>query len=187
MNRRHAIFIATLAAWMPLAAFAQDAGRASTNAPDGLDRNALERMVRKNIFDPTRVGGRTLTAPRPRAQYFTFCGGAFEGPQAVAFFTGEGSSNKPLKPGDTINGFKVSEVSFKSVKLQGATGAPQVLAMGGSMRREPNGPWKLSEQPEPPPESTDTAVANDTTAPTKPSSANESDIIKKLRARRDDD
>jgi hypothetical protein len=170
----------------PLAGAAPETATAATNTPDGLDKNTLELIVRNNIFDPNRVGLRN-NRREPRAEYFTFCGGAFDGPGAVAFFSGEGASNKPMKPGDKINGFKVGDITFKSVKLQPASGPELTLVMGGSMRREPKGPWKLSEQPEPAPESSEASASSDTAAPAAPSSANDNDLIKRLKARRDDD
>jgi hypothetical protein len=182
MNRPLSIILALLAIF-PLAALAQD-----TNAPDALDKNALELIVRKNIFDPTRVGGRTSGRRSPRAESFTFCGGAFDGPRAVAFFSGFGASNKPLQPGDTINGFKVDDITFKSVRIQPASGPPITLDMSMSMRREPNGPWKLSELPAPADEpaeaSASSAASSSAAAPA--SSANDSDIIKRLKAQRED-
>jgi hypothetical protein len=182
MNRRLSIIIALLAALSSLTAFAQDT---ATNTPGGLDRNSLELIVRKNIFDPTRVGIRPVRRQAPAMESFTFCGGAFDGPHAVAFFSGAGASNKPLRPGDTINGFKVSDITFNSVKVQSASGPPQTLAMGMSMRREANGPWKPSAQPV---EAEPAAAASDaSTAALPASAANENDIIKKLKARRDDD
>ena len=89
MKRRSSItFIAAaLSATLASAALAQDTetntALASAVAADGgLNRTALEMIARKNIFDPTRVG-LSNDRPRPRSESFTFCGGAFDGPNAV--------------------------------------------------------------------------------------------------------
>jgi hypothetical protein len=53
-----------------------------------------------------------------------------------------------------------------------------------SMRREENGPWKPSEQPAPAAEPSEPTAASDTPAPA--GSASDNDIIKRLKANRED-
>ncbi|HWD21382.1 MAG TPA: hypothetical protein VHB20_19100 [Verrucomicrobiae bacterium] len=177
MNQRFLPFLVCAALLSPLAAFSQEA----TNAPASLDKNAFQILVRKNIFDPTRTGARPVGRRAPRVESFTFCG--YEGPEGVAFFSGAGAGKKPLKTGETINGFKVGAVTFRSVELKPADGPAVTLAMGSSMRREENGPWKTSDLPAP---AAEPAASPDAPAAASSSSANESDIIKRLRAKREE-
>ena len=179
LKRRQAATLQILIIAVALTASAQEATNVSTN----LEKKAFEIMVRKNIFDPNRTPPRGPGRPRPRVETFTFCGAGFDGPQAVALFSGEGAPRRPLLPGDSINGFKIGAVTFNSVELKPAEGAAEKLIVGSSMRREDGGPWKASDT---------AAAAPEADTPTEPAATsstinpNDSDIIKRLKAKREE-
>ena len=63
----------------------------------------------------------------------------------LAFFDGTRSEyRKVLKPGETIAGYKVEEVTPTSVKLASPTNEVQ-LAVGMQLRREDDGKWQMTE------------------------------------------
>jgi hypothetical protein len=193
MNRNIYIAVVLLLTGASRAAVAQDTNSAAAPAPAPVPAQiTLQSLAQKNIFDPGRSPRRVRT-PRIRRETvvrsFTF-NGTFD--DNVAIFTGEGAENGLLKVGSSINGFKVMKIpeddGDPTVILTDTSGAIVNLREGESMRREDDGPWNKSDQaaPEPvaaPPETKpDDAAA---TAAPSPEPAGESDILKKLRLKRE--
>lgn len=194
MNRNIYITVLLLLTGASRAAVAQDTNSAPVPAPAPTAvQISLQSLAQKNIFDPSRSPRRVRT-PRIRRETvvrsFTFCGTLDDN---VAIFTGEGAGSGLLKAGSSINGFKVMKVpegdGDPTVILTDTSGAIVNLKEGESMRREEDGPWNKSDQaaPEPvaapetrPDEGTTTAAATPSPEP-----AGESDILKKLRQKRE--
>jgi hypothetical protein len=159
-----------------------------TNAGAAPAMVSLQSLVQKNIFDPTR-SGRVRYGSRPRSvviRTFVFRG-TFD--NDVAIFAGDGAGKGLLKQGDSINGFKVMKIPESyddaTVVLTDPSGKIEVLKDGESMRREDDGPWRKSDQPAPVTIATSETKADEPPAASSPGPAGESDILKKLRLKRE--
>jgi len=162
--------------------------------PAGLDYSAFRIIVDRNIFDPNRYP-RRAGEPRVRTasravDSLTLVGTLSYERGVFAFFDGSSSEyKKALKLSDVIAGYKVSNIAPNSVKLAAGTNELE-LGVGMQLRREENGPWLLGGQSafdvaRPPSPSTNAVAAVPATGPDSASSATESDIIKKLMQRRE--
>jgi hypothetical protein len=186
MKRIPSIAILCLAVAGGVSALAQE-----TNSTPTLDWNYFEAVAKKNIFDPTRSGlsGRPRQIRRdPVTRYFTFHGTIDD----AAFFKGEGTPECGyVKTGNLINGFKVMKVDLDFVRLAEPNGSLVTLNVDDSMKREDEGPWTKSDQPAPLVITPKPAAAGDDDAavgaPSEPSAgpANESEILKRLRLKRE--
>jgi hypothetical protein len=159
---------------------------ADTNSPSGMDWNTFQSIAQKNIFDPTRSGRVRFSAQRhvPTVLAFSFNGGVEDGTNFDAFFVGEGAPrNRAAKIGDTLNGFKVQQITLHAVKLTDPSGAIVTLTEDQGMRREDNGPWTKSSAPMPLAMTSSESRTPEATAPASPGPAGESDIIRRLRLR----
>jgi hypothetical protein len=147
----------------------------------------------RNIFDPNRRANRP-DAPRPKPKSvdsFSLVGVMSYEKGSFAFFDGSSSSfRKALKNSDSIAGFKVSEISANRVKLTADTNTFE-LQVGMQMRREEEGSWQPSRQNETyaavssPSPSPSPSSGNNSAAPPATSSGAESDVLKRLMQRRE--
>jgi hypothetical protein len=180
------------------------AGNPDTNEPgkagDNLQANAaadsLFRPVKpeyitfrliteRNIFDPNRVPRRGNRTPvkLKTLESFALVGLMSYEKGTFAFFDGSSSDyRKAVKLADSIAGYKVTNIDGNTIKL--ASGTNQVeLRVGMQLRREEGGGWVASTQSE--------AYASDSSAPTaaahsdSPSTGADSDVLERLRKRRD--
>lgn len=117
--------------------------------------------------------------------------------RGYAFFEGNaGSRGKGLSPAETINGYKIAEITNNTVKLAAASNQFITLRVGMQMRREENGPWKLvpstaAAMESPPSSSSGDSGANDSSGgdsaaspPTTMIPGASADVIRKLMMRR---
>jgi hypothetical protein len=162
-------------------------GRAqSTNAVARLDYESFKIITDRNIFDPNRSSrSRTRTdGPRPaRVESFALVGTMSYENGTYAFFDGTGSSyRKAIKTGDTIAGYKVSDISADRVKLE-ANGQQIELNVGVQMRKQEEGEWQLAGRAE---SFGTSSPATATTEKTDSASGGEeSDVLKKLMQKRE--
>jgi hypothetical protein len=185
MNRNTAIAILSLAFGTGWTGWAQE--------PDStpvLNWSAFEAIAQKNIFDPSRSGRSSSGRSRPREVVilrFTYRGTMDD----AAIFTGEGSPSRGyVKTGGMINGFKVMKITTDYVELAEPNGNLVKLNTDDSMQREDEGPWARTDQPAPLVITPSASASGDATAIGSSSSpsagpANESDILKKLRLKRE--
>lgn len=166
------------------------AGAQGTNPAAALaDDDSFRIISQRNIFDKSRRGGVSHIHHVPVIDELVLLGAADDKGAGTAFFSG---SDRPLKVGDTVDGLKLVKMGFDSVELSGASNT-FVLKMDGerALRREDNGPWQVSDAPEPersaaPPSSADSTSASTPNTPAAPlSSATESDVEKRLRLKRE--
>jgi hypothetical protein len=180
MNRNIVITILLLSLGAGRAAFAQE-----TNAGAAPARISLQTIMQKNIFDPTRSGGRVRGGSARRAvvvRTFSYHGTMDD----VACFTGEGTPSKGWsKEGDLINGFKIMKITLDFVILADPDGKLVQLAADDSMRRDEDGPWYKSDQPAPLVIASSEAKTDESPESSSPGPADESDILKKLRLKRE--
>jgi hypothetical protein len=158
-----------------------------------LDYATFKVVVDRNIFDPNRTarrpGDRGPHAAPKSVDSLTLVGTMAYEKGSFAFFDGTSSDyKKALKLNDVVAGHKVTNITPNSVKLAAGTNELE-LKIGMQLRREEDGPWSLSGQSGSyvaAPTSTQNTLATATsTGSDAASSAAESDIIKKLRQKRE--
>jgi hypothetical protein len=160
-----------------------------TNAPSRFDFDSFKIIAQRNIFNPNRSargsGNRNGDSPRPaRTESFTLVGTIMYENGQFAFFDSPSSSyKKAIKAGDTIAGYKISEVTPKGVKLE-LNGKTLDLGVGQQMRRADEGEWSVSGNT-----LTETASSSGTsdTASSSVSSADEDDVVKRLMKKREEE
>ena len=162
------------------------------------DFNSFQVIDQNNIFNPSRrpPRGPNRSTPVVRVYSFTLNGTMSYENKGYAFFDGN-AVNRGTVFGlaDTINGYKIAEITNNTVKLAAASNQFITLKVGMQMKKVENGPWKLVGSSEPASESsssssgetTSTDSSGDTTAATAPVSAphgGDSDVIARLMRRR---
>ena len=183
--------VMSLAGLRPVAA--QDA-----SADTRPDLNSFQVIERNNIFNPSRRPPRRneRTTPVVRVYSFTLNGTMSYENKGYAFFDGN-AVNRGTVFGlsDTINGYKIAEITNNTVKLAAASNQFITLKVGMQMKKVENGPWKLMGSSELASESsssssTDAASddnSGDATAATAPISSTpgaSADVIARLMKRR---
>jgi hypothetical protein len=173
----------------------QGGDRSQTDSASGtnrLDYAAFKVIVDRNIFDPNRYarrpGDRARQAPKS-VDSLTLVGTMTYERGSFAFFDGTSSDyRKALKLNDVVAGHKVTIITPNSVKLAAGTNELE-LKVGMQLRREEDGPWSLAGQSgafAAARTSTQNTMATATsTGSDASSSAAESDIIKRLRQKRE--
>jgi len=150
---------------------------------NGRDFSSFKIISDRNIFDPNR-GPRRAAGPRERqakVDSFSLVGIMSYEKGSFAFFDGSSSDyKKALKLNDSIAGYKLMSIAPTSIKLVSGTNEVQ-LQVGTQMRREDEGAWAVSSKPETLSASTSTSSSSSPPA----SSGADSDILKKLMQRRE--
>jgi hypothetical protein len=129
-----------------------------TSATDtNVDPNSLEAfqiISTRNIFDPRRAapGSRRRNdedRPKPvRVDYLNLLGAMSYEKGKIAFFDGNSSEfKKSVKLGDTIAGYKLSDVNSSRVTLTKDDKKIE-LPVGGQLKREDEGEWQIKSQAE---------------------------------------
>lgn len=110
-------------------------------------------ITQRNIFDPNRGAPgrprRTEEKPKPaRIDYLNLVGAMSYEKGRFAFFDGSSSDyRKSVKPGDSIAGYKVADVTQNKVTLE--SGDKKIeLPVGGQLKREDEGEWRVNSTPE---------------------------------------
>jgi hypothetical protein len=125
---------------------------ASTKDLAGFDEFKI--ITQRNIFDPNRrpprrPGSGSEDQPKPRRiDYLNLVGAMSYEKGRFAFFDGSSSDyRKSVKPGDTIAGYKVANVTQNNVTLESGDKKIQ-LPVGGQLKREDEGEWRVNSNPE---------------------------------------
>ena len=166
---------------------------ATNGGPATLDYSSFKLIVERNIFDPNRYPRRAGTAPvRPpatRVDSLTLVGTMAYDKGTFAFFDGTSSDyQKALKLTDKIAGYQVDDIVPDAVTLTAGTNRVH-LRVGTQLRREENGPWTVSGQAmsysaPPSSPSTNAAAGPAASGTDTASTAEQSEIIKRLMQRR---
>ncbi len=162
---------------------------AGTNS---LDYAAFKIIVDRNIFDPNRYprrGPRSIQSAPKVVDSLTLVGIMSYERGSFAFFDGTSADyKKALKLNDSIAGYKVTNIAPNSVKLATDTNEME-MSVGMALRREEDGPWTLSSQAvsyaaAPASTSTNAVAAAAATGSDTTAGGAESDVIKRLMQRR---
>jgi hypothetical protein len=188
-----ATVVMSLAGVLP--AVAQD-----TNADTRPDFNSFQVIEQNNIFNPSRRPPRRneRTTPVVRVYSFTLNGTMSYENKGYAFFDGNAvNRGNVFGLSDTINGYKIAEITNNTVKLAAASNQFITLKVGMQMKKVENGPWKLVGSSEPAAESTSSSSgsmdtssddnsgdATTATAPVNQTPGGDADVIAKLMKRR---
>jgi hypothetical protein len=185
-----AAMVMSLAAVRPAAA--QD-----TSADTRPDRNSFQVIEQNNIFNPSRRPRINPNRPPPvRVSTFTLNGTMSYENKGYAFFEGNAvNRGSVFGLADTINGYKIAEITNNTVKLAAASNQFITLKVGMQMRKVENGPWKLIGSSSPASDSAASGSADassednsgDTTAAATPiplTPGASSDVIARLMKRR---
>ena len=160
-----------------------------TNTPSRIDFDSFKIIAQRNIFNPNRSarGSRNRDGDAPRAartESFTLVGTIMYENGQFAFFDSSSSSyKKAIKAGDTIAGYKISEVTPKGVKLE-LNEKTVDLGVGQQMRRTDEGEWSVSGNTLA--ETTSSSGTSDTTS-SSVSSADEDEVVKRLMKKREEE
>jgi hypothetical protein len=176
--------------------YSRGSDRSLTNSLAGTNKgsvtpeySAFGIIVERNIFDPNRFPRRPgqERPPSRSYDYVTLVGTMTYEQGTFAFFDGTSSAyRKALKLADAIAGYKVTNIAPDGVKLSSGTNQLE-LRVGAQLRREEDGPWRLASQSRSygaPPSLTSTNAAASTSS-TAASSVPESDILKRLMQKRE--
>jgi len=124
----------------------------STNLAVNAESDPFQIIGRNNIFDQSRSPRETVGRARPvsKVDVITFCGAAFNNGVGSAWFEGNGvQSLRSYTNGETIIGdLKIAKIdNIETVTMTTNSGSNTFnLALDGnaSLRRQDNGPWRLS-------------------------------------------
>jgi hypothetical protein len=161
------------------------------------DFNSFQVIERNNIFNPSRRPRTNINRPPPvRVSSFTLDGTISYENKGYAFFNGNAVNRSGVFGlSDTINGYKIAEITNNTVKLAASSNQFITLKVGMQMRKVENGPWKLVGSSEPASESSSSGSADTTstdssgddattaTAPVSAPHGPEADVIARLQRR----
>ena len=160
---------------------------ASSETKDVVGFDDFKLITQRNIFDPNR---RAPRAPgiRPdenrkptRIDYLNLVGAMSYEKGRFAFFDGSSSEfRRSLKPGDSIAGYKIASVNNDKVTLQKDDKKIE-LPIGGQLKREDEGDWRVNSTTESFASSTNSADSANSSGPKSDSSSDETNpILKRL-------
>jgi hypothetical protein len=156
-----------------------------TNSPNTLDYGSFNIISTRNIFNPNRRNYRApSTERRTQVDSFTLVGTMTYEKGPVAFFDGTSSEfRKPLKPADTIAGYRIADIGQNTITLLAGGDKTIKLTIGMQMKRTDGGPWTLLSHNEPV-----TSTKPDEPAGFSEKAANlngaQSDVLKRMMMRR---
>lgn len=170
-----------------------DGSRATTNGPGTLDYASFKVVVDRNIFDPNRYprgpGARGPTTKPKVVSSLKLVGTMAYEKGIIAFFDGSSSDyQKAVKLTEVIAGYKITNIAPNGVRLASGTNELE-LSVGAQLRREEDGPWQLSNQPEVATASSASSTSGGTSAASAGGSSTlgsgaDSDVLKRLMERR---
>jgi len=189
MKRKLTLFLLFAATGLP--AIAQE-----TNTASRFDYPAFHIIAERNIFNQNRSRGsggngyRNRQDRRVRTDAFALRGTMSYEKGRFAFFDGTSLDyRKAAQTDDTIAGFKVAEVGRDSVKLE-SNGKQIELQIGMQMKKPEQGNWELASGADvidfnASASTGETNTTTNTEAGSSTSSGGESDILKRLLQKRE--
>ncbi|MGZ4972655.1 MAG: hypothetical protein ACXWDN_07845 [Limisphaerales bacterium] len=169
----------------------------NTNANTGTTFPSFKIIAERNIFSANR-SGRVSRGPAQKptkVDAFTLVGVVDYSKGMFAIFDGSSSEfRKTLKVGDSLAGFKITDLDLDHVTIANTNGADTELHVGSQMRRVDEGAWALGSGRAPEIakanastyEAADAVLSEDKPDNTNeaPPSAEANDILKKLMQKR---
>lgn len=128
----------------------------NAQAPAAVEPGSFDEfkiITQRNIFDPNRSAPgqprRSQETARPkRIDYVNLVGVMSYEKGRFAFFDGSSSEyRKSVKPGDSIAGYRVADVTQTKVTLERGDKKLE-LPVGGQLKREDDGEWRVNAAPE---------------------------------------
>jgi hypothetical protein len=122
----------------------------NTNLAVNSESDPFQIIGRNNIFDQSRrFQERGTRPPARKVETITFHGAAMDDGLGSVFFEGTGlGGSREYKVGDSLSGdLKIAKIiNIDTVTLTNSSSNTFVLSLAGnaSLRREENGPWRLS-------------------------------------------
>ena len=163
-----------------------------TNAPGRPDFQDFRIISERNIFNPNRSPRRERSRSerepdrRVRTESVALLGTMNYDKGWFAFFDGSRSDyRKALQPGDAIAGYTIGEIAPNHVKLESTNNPPIQLRVGTQMRKQDEGEWEIRDRFEAASTPTAPATTPGDTNATPSSTAEESDIVKRLMQKRE--
>jgi hypothetical protein len=174
------------------------AATTNTNVNNGTDFPSFKIIAERNIFSANRSGravSRGPTRKPTKVDVFTLVGTIDYSKGMFAIFDGSSSSfSRSLKVGDSLAGFKITEMDLNHVTISNTNGADTVLHVGSQMGRVDEGEWAPGSGPVPhqvtkapaPKEDPDAAATetNSDSSDEPAPSAETNDVLKKLMQKR---
>jgi len=158
-----------------------------TDLASSSELGPFQLITNNNIFNQSRFPNETAQAPtnRPkRVDVVTYCGAGIDSVQGSAIFDGSGvRSGHDYKVGESIDDLRIASITFNTVTLTNSSSNTFVIPVGTSLRREDNGPWRLSAAVAVTRTPDATSTASVTSAP--PPGADASKVLEMLRKRRE--
>ena len=144
----HNLVLISLSVLLLLAGRRSAGAQPLSTAPARLDYPSFKIIADRNIFNPHRRAGEVNRPGRQtrttRVDSFSLVGIMSYSKGPFAFFDGSSSEyRKVLKPGDSIAGYKVTNIQPNAAKLTSSTNQVE-LRVGMQMRREENGTWHVA-------------------------------------------
>lgn len=175
---------------LSVSVFAGDTNtQAVASAPAGNSFEAFRIIAQRNIFNPNRSNGMSRdenpqAARTVRNESFTLVGTMLYDDTQLAFFDSSSPGyKKVLKPGESIAGYKLTQIEPNHVKLTLDEKLVD-LRIGQQMRREEEGEWSVSGHSAVE-TSTDAETSNTESAPA--ASGDEDEVLKRLMKKREEE
>jgi hypothetical protein len=149
-----------------------------------VDFSSFKIVAERNIFNVNRSGRQPSNSRERRrvakVDSFTLVGTLNNEKGYRAFFDGSGADfRKDLACGDTLAGYKITDINLKGVKFERGDQKLE-FRLGMQMRREDEGEWKLNTSGE-----VVAASSQESSASESASSSESNDILKRLMQQRE--
>jgi hypothetical protein len=162
-----------------------------TNSTANAELNPLDPfqfITRNNIFDQSRFPQSEnvrVASRNPKVEAVTYCGAGLDDKVGSAVFDGNGvRTGHDYEVGESILDLKITKITFTDVTMTNAGGNTFHLPVGTSLRREDNGPWRLSAYVAVMPALETVSTTSDSSASSSGSKLDE--IIARLKKRHDE-
>jgi hypothetical protein len=165
----------------------------NANLSANAESDPFRIIARNNIFNQSRTYRDDSPRPRtPTVDTITFHGGAIDNGLGSAWFSGAGVSDERIyKTGDPLSGdLKIAKIiNGATVVLTNASGSNFVLSTEGnpSMRREDNGPWRITGYIAAATTTEGNPTASASAAPAPGTGTGASDVLARLMKRRQEE
>jgi hypothetical protein len=160
------------------------AARAESTVTPTATYDAFRLITDRNIFNPNRTGRRerSLEEAPPRVDVISLVGTMEADKVPRAFFdSSDAAFRKAVHVGDTVDKFKVAQISAQTVELE-RDGKTFSVRVGQQLRRPEGADWNISEMPRPAAPTTTATRIDPSAPPVIPADADP--VLRRLMERR---